>query len=130
MATEPAAEHAPLEGPAAFEDEAAREQIAGLGPWKLGLRRLRRNKVALAFGFLFVLLVAVCVAAPLWANQVAHTSPTENHLSDTIKVDGETKNGFLAKCKTFDQGAVSTFFRSLQFRGPERFDPSQLQPGM
>ena len=25
---------------------------------------------------------------------------------------------------------VSTFFRSLQFRGPERFDPSQLQPGM
>ena len=47
MAIEPAAEHAPLEGPAAFEDGAAREQIAGLGPWKLGLRRLRRNKVAL-----------------------------------------------------------------------------------
>jgi Protein of unknown function (DUF3105) len=45
-------------------------------------------------------------------------------------VDGETKNGFLAKCKTFDEAAVSTFFRSLQFRGPERFDPSQLQPGM
>ena len=45
-------------------------------------------------------------------------------------VDGETHNGFLAKCTTFHQGAVSTFFRSLQFRGPERFDPSQLQPGM
>jgi Protein of unknown function (DUF3105) len=45
-------------------------------------------------------------------------------------VDGETNNGFLAKCKSFDEGAVSTFFRSLQFRGPERFDPSQLQPGM
>ena len=45
-------------------------------------------------------------------------------------VDGETKNGFLAKCTKFDEGAVSTFFRSLQFRGPERFDPSQLQPGM
>jgi hypothetical protein len=45
-------------------------------------------------------------------------------------VDGDTNNGFLAKCKTFHQGAVSTFFRSLQFRGPERFDPSQLQPGM
>ena len=28
------------------------------GPWRLGLRRLRRNKVALAFGVLFVLLVA------------------------------------------------------------------------
>ena len=44
--------------------------------------------------------------------------------------DGDTHNGFLAKCTTFDKGAVSTFFRSLQFRGPERFDPSQLQPGM
>jgi hypothetical protein len=45
-------------------------------------------------------------------------------------VDGDTDNGFLAKCAQFDENAVSTFFRSLQFRGPERFDPSQLQPGL
>ncbi len=45
-------------------------------------------------------------------------------------VDGSTHNGFLAKCSSFDDAAVSTFFRSLQFRGPEHFDPSQLQPGM
>ena len=45
-------------------------------------------------------------------------------------VDGETNNGFLAKCTKFDENVASTFFRSLQFRGPERFDPSQLQPGM
>ena len=44
-------------------------------------------------------------------------------------VDGDTHNGFLAKCTKFDEGAASTFFRSLQFRGPERFDPGQLQPG-
>ena len=44
-------------------------------------------------------------------------------------VDGDTDNGFLAKCKTFDEDAVSSFFRSLQFRGPERFDPSDLTPG-
>ena len=57
-----------------------------------------------------------------------------NRLGDTFAlgawvVDGDTHNGFLAKCTTFDEGAASTFFRSLQFRGPERFDPSQLQPG-
>jgi peptide/nickel transport system permease protein len=91
MATRDATELS-LEGPAAFEKEADREQIAGLGPWRLGLRRLRRNKTALAFGFLFVLLVAACMAAPLWANEVAHTTPTENHLSDTIEVDGKQKN--------------------------------------
>ena len=45
-------------------------------------------------------------------------------------VDGDTHNGFLAKCTQFDENALSTFFRSLQFRGPERFDPSQLQPGL
>ena len=45
-------------------------------------------------------------------------------------VDGDTDNGFLAKCKKFDENAVSTFVRSLQFRGPERFDPADLQPGL
>ena len=44
-------------------------------------------------------------------------------------VDGDLDNGFLAKCTQFDEGAVSSFFSSLQFRGPERFDPNQLQPG-
>ena len=45
-------------------------------------------------------------------------------------VDGETKNGFLWKCTSFDEGVKPRCFRSLQFRGPERFDPSQLHPGM
>ena len=92
MATEPVTEQVGLQGPAAWEEEAQREHVHGLGPWRLGLRRLRRNKVALAFGFLFVLLVAACLAAPVWADKVAHTTATENHLSDTIQVDGKTTN--------------------------------------
>jgi peptide/nickel transport system permease protein len=91
MATEPATEYS-FEGPAVFEEEARREGVAGLGPWRLALRRLRRNKTAIAFAVLFVLIVAACVAAPLWANHVAHTSPIKNHLSDTIVVDGKKKN--------------------------------------
>jgi peptide/nickel transport system permease protein len=91
LATEPATETT-LRGPAAWEEQAEREHAHGLGPWKLGLRRLRRNKVALLFGLLFVLLVASCLAAPLWADHVAKTTATENHLSDVIKVDGKDKN--------------------------------------
>ena len=91
MATEPATETT-LQGPAAWEEEAEREKVHGLGPWKLGLRRLRRNKVALLFGFLFVLLVVSCALAPVWADKVAKTTATENHLSDVIKVDGKDKN--------------------------------------
>ena len=91
MATEPATETT-LQGPAAWEEQAEKEHVHGLGPWRLGLRRLRRNKVALLFGFLFILLVVVCAAAPLWADNVAKTGPATGHLSDTIRVDGETKN--------------------------------------
>jgi peptide/nickel transport system permease protein len=91
LATEPATETT-LQGPAAWEEEAEREHIHGLGPWKLGLRRLRRNKVALLFGFVFVLLVAVCAAAPLWADNIAKTGPTSGHLTDTITVDGKSVN--------------------------------------
>ena len=89
MGTEPASTGQAFE---AFEEEAKRERVHGVGPWRLGLRRLRRNRVALFFGFLFVLLVVLCLAAPLWANQVAGTGPNENHLTDTVVVDGEEKN--------------------------------------
>jgi peptide/nickel transport system permease protein len=91
MATEPATEFT-LEGPAAFESEARREQQAGLGPWQLGLRRLRRNKVALAFGALFIVIVLMCAAAPIWSHQVAHTGPFDNHTTDKITVGGKTKD--------------------------------------
>lgn len=43
--------------------------------------------------------------------------------------DGDVESGYLAKCKTFDEEAVSAFFRAFQFKGPERFDPTDLQPG-
>ena len=59
MATEPVTDQTALQGPAAWEKEAEREGVHGVGPWRLGLRRLRRNKVALLFGLIFVLLVAV-----------------------------------------------------------------------
>ena len=91
MATEPALDQS-LQGPAAWEEEASREHVHGVGPWKLGLRRLRRNKVALLFGLLFVLLVLSCLAAPLWAKHVAKTGPNENHLTDTIVLDGKKTN--------------------------------------
>jgi hypothetical protein len=45
-------------------------------------------------------------------------------------VHDEGGNGYLAKCKQFDQDAADAFLGAFQFRGPERFDPSQLQPGL
>ena len=44
--------------------------------------------------------------------------------------DGVEGNAYLAKCREFDENALSTFFSAFQFQGPERFDPSSLQPGL
>ncbi len=64
---------------------------AGMSPWGLARRRLKRNKVALAFGVLFVVLVLCALAAPLWADQVAKTTPDRNHVSDLVKVGGQER---------------------------------------
>ena len=91
MATEPATEFA-LEGPSAVQGEPRRRGTAGMGPWRLAFRRLWRNRVAVVFGFLFILLVAVCLAAPYWADHVAKTDPYKNHLTDKVTVDGKKKD--------------------------------------
>jgi peptide/nickel transport system permease protein len=41
------------------------------------------------FGALFGLVVLTAIAAPLYASQVAHTTPSENHLTGRTVVDGE-----------------------------------------
>jgi peptide/nickel transport system permease protein len=88
VATEPATEYS-FEGPAAFGLEAEKERVAGLGPWRLGLRRLKRNKGSLAFGGLFLVIILLCLLAPVWANDFAHTGPFKNHLTDTVVVGGK-----------------------------------------
>jgi peptide/nickel transport system permease protein len=63
--------------------------LRGRSPWQLAWMRLRRNKVALAFGVLFVVIVGICLAAPLWADHVAHTGPNQNHITDKVMIDGQ-----------------------------------------
>jgi peptide/nickel transport system permease protein len=63
-----------------------------LGPGRLALRRLRRNKVALAFGGIFLLIVIVCLLAPVYAAHIAHSGPNVNHISEVITVGGKSEN--------------------------------------
>ncbi len=65
--------------------------MAGRSPWYLAYRRLRRNRVALAFGGLFVAIVIFVLAAPLWAHDVAHTTPNATHTLEKVEVDGEQR---------------------------------------
>jgi peptide/nickel transport system permease protein len=56
----------------------------GVGPYRLALRRLRRNKVALAFAGLFVVLVLLCVLAPVYSKSVAHIAPNQENITGTV----------------------------------------------
>jgi peptide/nickel transport system permease protein len=66
--------------------------VADESPWRLGWRRLRRNRVALAFLGLFVLIVLFVLAAPLWADQVAHTGPNTTHTLEKVSVGGKRRD--------------------------------------
>ncbi|HWK26964.1 MAG TPA: ABC transporter permease [Solirubrobacter sp.] len=64
----------------------------GVGPYRLALRRLRRNRTALAFGAMFLVIVALCLAAPVYAHDVAHTGPNDTHVTDTVTVGGKVED--------------------------------------
>jgi peptide/nickel transport system permease protein len=57
-----------------------------VGPYRIALRRLLRDRTALTFGAVFVVIAAMCLAAPLYARYVAHTGPNANHVTDTVRI--------------------------------------------
>jgi peptide/nickel transport system permease protein len=59
--------------------------LAGVSP----PRRLLRDRAAVAFGALFLLLALAFFAAPLYARAVAHTTFFESRVSEQIVLDGE-----------------------------------------
>jgi peptide/nickel transport system permease protein len=65
---------------------------AGIGPYALAWRRLRRNRTALAFGGLFAAVVVLCLLAPVYAQHIAHTTPSANHLTEQIRVGGKLRD--------------------------------------
>jgi peptide/nickel transport system permease protein len=73
-----------------LDAEEARGEIVGRSPWELASRRLLRNRLALAALALFLLIVVVSLAAPLYAHHVSHTDPFASNISGTIQLNGKT----------------------------------------
>jgi peptide/nickel transport system permease protein len=68
--------------------DAGEELPPGLGPYQLAWRRLKRNKVALAFGGLFLAIVIVCILAPVYAHDIAHSGPNDQHADTALNQFG------------------------------------------
>ena len=61
----------------------------GVGPYKLAWRRLRRNRVALFFGGVFIFIVVLCLLAPVYSHDVAHIGPATENITGTVTVGGK-----------------------------------------
>ena len=70
-------------------EEGAKQEIQGRSPWALAWRRLRRNYVALAFLAVFVLLVVVCLLAPVYVSHVSHIPPNDVRTGASVVVHGQ-----------------------------------------
>jgi peptide/nickel transport system permease protein len=77
--------------PAAFLAE-GEELPPGLGPWRLAWRRLKRNKTALFFGGVFIVILVLCLLAPVYSHDIAHIGPATENITGTVKVGGKTKD--------------------------------------
>jgi peptide/nickel transport system permease protein len=69
--------------------DAGADLAPGTGPWKLAWRRLRRNKAALFFGGVFLLIVVMCLLAPVYASDIAHTTASAENITGTVREGGK-----------------------------------------
>jgi peptide/nickel transport system permease protein len=70
--------------------QAAAAAPLSASPWTLARRRLRRNRVAMAMLGLLLAIVLLSLAAPLYAQHIAHTDPFRSNLDGTTVVDGKS----------------------------------------
>src|SRR6267154_5013063 len=70
-------------------DTELRPAIAGRNPWALAARRLWRNRIAMVALGVFLLIVVLSLAAPLYAGHVAHVNPFLPNLNGHTVVGGK-----------------------------------------
>ncbi|MGQ9367902.1 ABC transporter permease [Azospirillum sp. ST 5-10] len=61
------------------------------GPWRSALRKLARDRAAVAALATLVLVLALCLLAPLYAAHVSGTDPFATNLNGEVAIDGETR---------------------------------------
>ncbi|MEN0012087.1 MAG: ABC transporter permease, partial [Solirubrobacteraceae bacterium] len=63
---------------------------AAASPWRAALRAIGRSWSGRIAVLVLVLVVGSSLAAPVWADHVAHTGPLKNHLADYVTLHGQS----------------------------------------
>ncbi|MGC9220975.1 MAG: ABC transporter permease [Solirubrobacteraceae bacterium] len=61
----------------------------GIGVYALAWRRLRRNRVSMFFGLLFLIIVVLCLLAPVYSQDIAHMGQNAGSPTNTITINGK-----------------------------------------
>ena len=59
------------------------------GPWVTAFRKLRRDGAAMAALLVFLIIVILCLLAPVYADYIAKTDPFRSNLSGKIELGGQ-----------------------------------------
>ncbi len=62
------------------------------GPWKAASRKLLADRAAMAALLGFLLILAACLAAPVYASAIAGTDPFRPHLDGSVTIDGRQQD--------------------------------------
>jgi peptide/nickel transport system permease protein len=104
--------------PAASSPPATSEQFSR-GPWALALARLRRNRAAVAAASALGLIVAISLAAPLYAEHVAEVDPNRSNVNGTTMVGGEEVEVIAASESGFGSEPIGPTLEGHYFLGAD-----------
>ncbi|MDR3518853.1 MAG: ABC transporter permease [Azospirillaceae bacterium] len=68
----------------------ARPALPARGPWATAMAILLQNRAAMSALFVLLCIIAACLAAPLYAHQIAHVDAFQSNVDGEIDIDGTT----------------------------------------
>jgi peptide/nickel transport system permease protein len=99
------------------------------GPWRSAWQHVRKDRVAMASLAVLILVILACLAAPLYAANIAHTDAFASNVNGTYTLDGVTKPVLEASTEGLGLGVnpigptwnITTFFLGADNQGRDVF---------
>jgi len=69
--------------------DSARNARGTESPWRSSLRQLRRNRASMAGLGVLIFIVTICLLAPIYAHNIAHTNPFASNIQGSTFINGK-----------------------------------------
>ncbi|MDE8347085.1 MAG: ABC transporter permease [Acidocella sp.] len=89
------------------------------GPWAVGFAKLLRDRAAMVALVVLVLMVAACVAAPLYARDIAKTDPFASNLDGSIMLGGQATDIMQSSATGFGVTPIGPTWRAQYALGAD-----------